>query len=55
LFRGKERKKPPGDADGKRKEVNRMTEYAVEFEGKRYEFPTWSEMMEFIEEHDIHG
>jgi hypothetical protein len=32
-----------------------MTEYTVEYQGKRYEFPTWSEMMEFIEEHGIHG
>lgn len=47
-------KKPPGDADG-RKEVSQVTEYTVEYKGKRYEFPTWSEMMEFIEEHDIHG
>ena len=30
-----------------------MTEYTVEYDGKRYEFPTWSEMMEFIEEHEI--
>lgn len=32
-----------------------MTEYVIEYRGKRYEFPTWSEMMEFIEEHEIHG
>ena len=32
-----------------------MTEYTIEYRGKRYEFPTWSEMMEFIEEHNIHG
>jgi hypothetical protein len=32
-----------------------MDEYIVEYHGKRYEFPTWSEMMEFIEEHGIHG
>lgn len=48
------KQKPPGDADG-RKEVNHMNEYTVEYNGKRYEFPTWSEMKEFIEEHEVHG
>ena len=32
-----------------------MNEYKVEYEGRTYEFPTWSEMKEFIEEHGIHG
>lgn len=30
-----------------------MTEYVVWFKGTRYEFPTWSEMMEFIEDNDV--
>ena len=47
-------KKPPGDADG-RKGVKLMNEYSVEYEGRTYEFPTWSEMKEFIEENNIHG
>ncbi len=32
-----------------------MDEYIVEYRGQRYEFPTWSEMKEFIEEHNIPG
>ena len=32
-----------------------MNEYKVEYDGRQYEFPTWSEMMRFIEEHGIHG
>lgn len=28
-------------------------EYVVVFRGKRYEFPTWSEMMEFKRDHGI--
>ena len=27
-----------------------MSEYVIEYRGKRYEFPTWKEMMEFIEQ-----
>ena len=30
-----------------------MDEYTIEYRGKRYEFPTWSEMMEFIDENNI--
>ncbi len=30
-----------------------MDEYTVEWQGTRYEFPTWSEMMEFIEDHKL--
>lgn len=30
-----------------------MTEYVLWYEGTRYEFPTWSEMMEFIEDHGL--
>ena len=48
------KEQPPSDAGGG-KEVSRLTEYTVEYRGKRYEFPTWSEMVEFIEEHEIHG
>ncbi len=32
-----------------------MDEYKVEYEGRTYEFPTWSEMKNFIEDHEIHG
>lgn len=50
---GNERKKPPGDADGGKEKT--MNEYKVEYDGRTYEFPTWSEMKEFIEDHGIHG
>ena len=30
-----------------------MDEYIVEYRGQRYEFPTWTEMKEFIEEHEL--
>ena len=30
-----------------------MTEYVVWVEGTRYEFPTWNEMKEFIEDLDL--
>ena len=29
-----------------------MADYVVEYQGTEYEFPTWKEMMEFIEEHE---
>ena len=29
--------------------------YILIYRGKLYEFPTWSEMMEFIRDHKIHG
>jgi len=32
-----------------------MDEYIIEYDGRRYEFPTWTEMMEFIEDHGIEG
>ena len=51
---GKPAKEKPSAATDGRKEVSTM-EYVVVFRGKRYEFPTWSEMMEFIRDHGIPG
>ena len=49
---GKPAKEKPSAATDGRKEVSTM-EYVVVFRGKRYEFPTWSEMMEFKRDHGI--
>ena len=29
--------------------------YKVDYDGRTYEFENWSEMKQFIEEHEIHG
>lgn len=45
-------KKPPkAGRAAKEGTVKQMSEYTLEYRGRTYEFPTWCEMMEFIEDH----
>lgn len=45
-------KKPPKAVRAaKEGTVKQMSEYTLEYRGRAYEFPTWREMMEFIEDH----
>ena len=53
-------KKPPGDADGgkevaMKEYIGKEDNYDVEYDGKVYQFTSWSEMKQFIEENNIHG
>ena len=54
MFRGEQKKKPTRcNGWAERREASQMDEYIVEYRGQRYEFPTWTEMKEFIEEHEL--